>query len=364
MNKKFFLLFFLLLAATGLCRAQGGQLISSTCMADGVEYGTNLPVPTASTLTFTTVNGEITGYWAVSAETADGRNVVIAKSDENMPSAGFVLDAGSVDWESLKVRKFYRLHAKHMPGTDYAEYGYGLNIEFISTQDELDNTFVIYRNAPRVLPEIPQLTGIHFVSEDFDPQTDTFTGELTFEIDCENATDIWVEMYCKENIPYFTVDEWRKEKLSVPTGMFFEADDVVDGHMTYTHRHSWGDVILVRGINKEGSGVYTAPIFTADYITDPAALSRLRELHNTVGTGIASTEDLRIVRSGASLVAVADGDAVVTLEVIGIDGAKRATAAGRGRAAADLTQLAPGVYVARASDGHNAKTIKAMINHY
>ena len=105
MNKKFFLLFFLLLAATGLCRAQGGQLISSTCMADGVEYGTNLPVPTASTLTFTTVNGEITGYWAVSAETADGRNVVIAKSDENMPSAGFVLESDQdfYDFIDMKV---------------------------------------------------------------------------------------------------------------------------------------------------------------------------------------------------------------------------------------------------------------------
>ena len=348
-----------------MCRAQGGQLISSTCMADGVEYGTNLPVPTASTLTFMTVNEGITGYWAVSAETDNGKNVVIAKSDENMPSAEFVLDAGSVDWGSLKVRKFYRLHAKHMPGTDYAEYGYGLNIEFISTQDELDNTFVIYRNAPRILPEIPQLTGIHFVSEDFDPQTDTFTGELTFEIDCEKATDIWVEMYdkrySKENVPYFSIDDWRKEKLSVPTGMFFESEDVVDGHMTYTHMHSWGDVILVRGINKEGSGVYTAPIFTADYITDPAALRRLQELHNTVGTGIAVAEDLRIVRSGDSVVAVADGDAVVTLEVIGIDGAKRASTSGRGQAVADLSQLAPGVYVARASDGNSVKTLKAMI---
>ena len=133
-------------------------------------------------------------------------------------------------------------------------------------------------------------------------------------------------------------------------------------NMTYTHRHSWGDVILVRGINQEGSGVYTAPIFTADYITDPAALRRLQELHNTVGTGIAVAEDLRIVRSGDSVVAVADGDAMVTLEVIGIDGAKRASASGRGQAVADLTQLSPGVYVVRASDGTSVKTLKAMIN--
>ena len=61
------------------------------------------------------------------------------------------------------------------------------------------------------------------------------------------------------------------------------------------------------------------------------------------------------------VVAFADGDAVVTLEVIGIDGAKRATAADRGQAAADLTQLAPGVYVVRASDGSNVKTLKVVI---
>ncbi|WP_304382071.1 T9SS type A sorting domain-containing protein [Paramuribaculum intestinale] len=70
---------------------------------------------------------------------------------------------------------------------------------------------------------------------------------------------------------------------------------------------------------------------------------------------------LTLRRNGDSLVAVADGDAVVTLEVIGIDGAKRATAAGRGQAAADLTQLAPGVYVVRASDGSNVKTAKVMM---
>ena len=68
------------------------------------------------------------------------------------------------------------------------------------------------------------------------------------------------------------------------------------------------------------------------------------------------------MRSGDSVVAVADGDAMVTLEVIGIDGAKRASASGRGQAVADLTQLSPGVYVVRASDGTSVKTLKAMIN--
>ncbi len=63
------------------------------------------------------------------------------------------------------------------------------------------------------------------------------------------------------------------------------------------------------------------------------------------------------------VVAVGGGDAVVTLEVIGIDGAKRATASGRGHAVADLTQLAPGVYVVRVSDGSNVKTAKIMINY-
>ena len=78
--------------------------------------------------------------------------------------------------------------------------------------------------------------------------------------------------------------------------------------------------------------------------------------------GISDDGSLSVSWTGGELVAVADGDVVVTIEVIGIDGAKRATASGRGQAAADLTQLAPGVYVVRASDGTSVKTSKAMIN--
>ena len=79
--------------------------------------------------------------------------------------------------------------------------------------------------------------------------------------------------------------------------------------------------------------------------------------------GILDDGSLSVSWTGGEVVAVADGDAVVTLEVIGIDGAKRATAAGRGQAVADLTQLAPGVYVVRVSDGSNVKTAKIMINY-
>ena len=90
---------------------------------------------------------------------------------------------------------------------------------------------------------------------------------------------------------------------------------------------------------------------TTDYITDPAILERIKRLQIEAEMTTPTAEDLRIVRSGGSLVAVSDGDAVVEVEMIGIDGAKRASATGRGRAAVDLTQLAPGVYVVRASDG-------------
>lgn len=74
------------------------------------------------------------------------------------------------------------------------------------------------------------------------------------------------------------------------------------------------------------------------------------------------TDKLSIEKTFNTIAAVADGNAEVTIEVVGIDGAKRATASGRGHAAADLTHLAPGVYVVRASDGSNVKTAKIMMN--
>lgn len=86
------------------------------------------------------------------------------------------------------------------------------------------------------------------------------------------------------------------------------------------------------------------------------------DINISEGLATTQTDKLSIEKTFNTITAVADGDAVVTLEVIGIDGAKRATAAGRGQAVADLTQLAPGVYVVRASDGSNVKTAKIMMN--
>ncbi len=362
MNKKLFLLLFLLTAAMGLCRAQGGQLISSTCMADGVEYGTNLPVPTASTLTFKTMNDEITGYWTVSSKATDGTNVVIAKSDENIPSAEFILDTSCVKWDELYEARFIKTDFKNPSEEDYTEVGYGLEVDFISASGQTDNLYVMYYILPRRFPGKPIITGIHYTNEEYETE-DWYHGILTFDVYCENANRIDADLYYLDDRPYFTIDEWKNETDSFcPVTFVFEEDEFVDGHLTYNEDHYWGAIICIRGYNKYGFGVYAAPIFTSDYITDPAALAHLKEWQISVSTDTPTFEDLRIVRSGDSVVAVADGDAVVTLEVIGIDGAKRASASGRGQAVADLTQLSPGAYVVRASDGTNVKTLKAMIN--
>lgn len=75
-----------------------------------------------------------------------------------------------------------------------------------------------------------------------------------------------------------------------------------------------------------------------------------------------SADTLTLRKEGNFIWAVSDAEAAMTLEVVGIEGAKHVAAAGRGTVGADLSTLAPGVYVVRATDGRDVKTLKVMIN--
>ena len=126
------------------------------------------------------------------------------------------------------------------------------------------------------------------------------------------------------------------------------------------------DVELTVGAASENGGESSARLgsWQLKNVVDADMLIRFKPsaVSGTESVGAVMADNtLTLRRNGDSLVAVADGDAVVTLEVIGIDGAKRATASGRGRVAANLSTLAPGVYVVRASDGSSVKTAKVMM---
>ena len=251
-----------------------------------------------------------------------------------------------------------------------------LTVNFLSTSGETEEKDFMFYITPRLAPGKPIISNPHFIFENYDWEYDSMydntpPSEFTFDLYSENATTFELHLVMsKGDYNYFTIDDWYNGKDNGVNITYHNGwGEVADGQATYLSTNvigkggqDWGEIILIRGYNEYGFGVYSEPIFTTDYITDPAILERIKRLQIEAEMTTPTAEDLRIVRSGGSLVAVSDGDAVVEVEMIGIDGAKRATASGRGQAAADLTQLAPGVYVVRASDGTSVKTSKAMIN--
>ena len=84
----------------------------------------------------------------------------------------------------------------------------------------------------------------------------------------------------KGDYNYFTIDDWYNGKDNGVNITYHNGwgGEVADGQATYLSTdviskggQDWGEIILIRGYNEYGFGVYSEPIFTTDYITDTAS---------------------------------------------------------------------------------------------
>lgn len=219
---------------------------------------------------------------------------------------------------------------------------YDSRIEYIY----FPKTYVV---SPLDLPSEPKLSNIRIDSLLYDSENNAISliCSFCFNIECENASSLHVEVAAQDDFWNFGIPEYMN-----PFYPDYEA--VLENPKVETSQYRYpeavfGDVIRIVARNKNGDS-YSEPMAVNDYIDDPAALAIILHLRD-IKTGVDQPVSEKNVVSVFQNYLETDSS-IRNLTVYSIDGSRVLEYEGNA-GKMDISSLSCGVYLVRYSTHYN-----------
>lgn len=206
-----------------------------------------------------------------------------------------------------------------------------------------------YIVPPLDLPSVPKLSNFRFDPLAYDSETNSICliSTFCFNIECENATSLHVEIAVQDDYWNFGIPEYMDPFYS-DMDVDLESPMIENGQYR-CHYVELGDVIRVVARNKNGDS-YSEPVAVNDYIDDPAILAillHLKDIETGVDQPVSENKGVSVFQNYLET-----DSSIRALTVYSVDGSRVLEYDGKA-GKMDISSLPDGVYLVRYSTLYN-----------